>query len=282
MRTVELIPGVKSSVLGFGCAPILGAVDAATAKKALSVALDEGVTHFDLARSYGYGDAEKFVGSFMRGRREQIVLATKFGIVATSQARLLRPLKPLVRLMKKLRGKQNDTNRAYKQSPGTVASTIGDRFHARVPIEPKRLQVSVETSLRALQTDYLDYIFVHEPQSRVADMDAMLTMVERLKSDGKIRGWGLAFMREHWATHAPTLSSFDVLQFNLSWRAADYETVKHERAVLSNLFFSPFRGAASQASRLEVLSRLGGDFPKSVILCSMFSPEHIRANARLF
>ena len=42
MRTVELVPGIKSSALGFGCAPILGAVDGAVARRALAVALDEG------------------------------------------------------------------------------------------------------------------------------------------------------------------------------------------------------------------------------------------------
>ena len=62
MRTVELIKGIHSSELGFGCAPIQGAVDSKSAKYAPDYAIDHGINHLDLARSYGYGDAEGLVG----------------------------------------------------------------------------------------------------------------------------------------------------------------------------------------------------------------------------
>ena len=57
MKKVELVKGIQSSVLGFGCAPILGSVGAKTATRAIDCAIDCGITHFDLARSYGYGEA---------------------------------------------------------------------------------------------------------------------------------------------------------------------------------------------------------------------------------
>ena len=62
MKQIELSTGISSSVLGFGCAPILGSVDGRTAARAVACALDNGITHFDLARSYGYGAAEGFIG----------------------------------------------------------------------------------------------------------------------------------------------------------------------------------------------------------------------------
>ncbi len=97
MRTVELVRGIKSSVVGFGCAPILGSVDGKKAKRAIHLALDNGINHFDLARSYGYGEAEKFVGKLLKGKRNEVVLASKFGIRANWKATLLRPVKPILR-----------------------------------------------------------------------------------------------------------------------------------------------------------------------------------------
>ena len=284
MRTVELVPGIKSSVLGFGCASILGAVGGAAARRALGVALDEGITHFDLARSYGYGDAESFVGRYLKGRRGQVVLATKFGIRATASARLLQPLKPLVRWAKKLKGHSSPSTvhrPPSTGSPSSGATTLGDRFHARVALEPANLRASVETSLRELRTDYLDYLFLHEPREVIEGIDALAEEAARLKMEGKIRAWGLAFMRDRLAVHAPVLPRFDVLQYDLSPDGPGYERVRNERAGRPNIFFSPFRGASASLPRNEVLARLGTDFPRSVVLCSMFNPDHIRANARV-
>lgn len=282
MRTVELCPGIRSSVLGFGCAPILGSVDGATARRALTVALDEGITHFDVARSYGYGDAEGFLGNFLKGRRDQVVIATKFGIVATAQARLLRPLKPLVRWAKKMKGhRPPDIESSSSRRPVPVAPNLGDRFHRRLAMEPGLLRASVEKSLRELRTDYLDYLFLHEPQQTLDGIEQMALEIATLKAAGKVRAWGLAYMRAGQRVHEGSLSRFDVLQYDLSPGVAGYDTVRQQRGEAANVFFSPFRGAPAGMPREEVLRQLGKDFPRSVILCSMFNPEHIRANTRV-
>ena len=75
---------------------------------ALGCALDEGINHFDIARSYGYGEAEAFLGKFFKGRRDEVVIASKFGIRATWKAGLLRPLKPAVRTLRALRSEEVD------------------------------------------------------------------------------------------------------------------------------------------------------------------------------
>jgi aryl-alcohol dehydrogenase-like predicted oxidoreductase len=275
MRTVELAPGIFSSALGFGCAPILGSVAANKARRALTVALDEGVTHFDVARSYGYGEAESFLGRFLGSRRDSVTIATKFGIVATPVARFISPLKPLVRLFQSWR--KTATVRGNVVAAG---AGISGRFHARQPLEAPRLRASVEKSLRELRTDYIDYLFLHEPLERVDEIDLLCQEALKLKLEGKIRGWGLAYMREKEAVHASYLNCFDVLQFDLNPWAREYDAIRRQRANASNVFFSVFRGARVADTKHDGLRKILRDFPRSVAVCSMFNPEHIRINAR--
>jgi aryl-alcohol dehydrogenase-like predicted oxidoreductase len=280
MQYVELLPGIRSSVIGFGCAPILGSVDASTARKAIATALDEGITHFDLARSYGYGDAEKFVGSFLRGRRDQLVLASKFGIVATPAARLLRPLKPIVRALrsKSIRGTSGDGTRR----PG-AAKAAGQMFHRRISLDSASMRRSVEKSLKALGTDYLDYLLLHEPPDLVASIDELAACAKEFKNAGKIRGWGIATTHPDLPKHIPHLDRFDVLQADAeSFLDVDQRTAGAVSRMPA-IMFSPFRVRLERGESVsppEILRDIVRRRPHSVVLCSMFTEAHIRANAR--
>ena len=282
MRKVNLATGVESSILGFGCAPILGAVGGKTAERALGTALDVGINHFDVARSYGYGEAETFLGRFFKGRREQVVIASKFGIQATWKAGLLRPLKPAVRTLRALknRGGQEAGSAPQAAAPQVEQTPRKDPFHEHIAITPEAMVSNLEKSLRALRTDYLDLFLVHEPTGAIERMEEIAAKAEVLKQEGKIRAWGLAF---DWSTadiHEADFGRFDVLQFNNSPEAAHYNKVLEQRRDAANIFFSPFR-QRRDLSPAEVLQTLWADFPRSVILCSMFNPEHITANAEL-
>ena len=73
MKTVPFAAsGLGVSRLGFGCAPVMGKVGRRQALDAMACAFELGVTHFDIARSYGFGDAEAVLGEFVRGRRIDI------------------------------------------------------------------------------------------------------------------------------------------------------------------------------------------------------------------
>ena len=231
--------------------------------------------HFDVAPSYGYGEAESWLGKELSGRRDEVILATKFGIVASPLARWLRPLKPVVRFLRASRQKP------MPPIPLTAEKEFRtDRFHHRIKMTGEGLRISVEKSLRRLRTDRIDWLFLHEPLSPVAPFSPVLEMAKELKRQGKIRAWGLAYPYSTEAIHADYLHHFDALQFNLSPASPDYEVVKAKRARSANILFSPLRGANPKMNKQEVLKRLSEDFPQSVILCSMFTPEHIRANAR--
>jgi len=277
MRTVELANNIYSSALGFGCAPILGSVDAKTADNALNIAYDSGVNHFDLARSYGYGEAEGFVGKFIKGKRDKVVVASKFGIKANWKAKLLSPVKPLIRSIKKNRPKEVAPISVVEDKKGTIA----DRFHDRIPLNGEQMRLSLEQSLKALKTDYVDYFFVHEPLHTLNEFEDLAATASALKSEGKIRAWGLAYMRSQEHEHEAYLNRFDVLQFDNSPGALGYDKVVAARGQMPNVIFSPLRGGSKEKSPAQKLQQLFKEFPKSVILCSMFSEKHIRDNAKI-
>jgi aryl-alcohol dehydrogenase-like predicted oxidoreductase len=279
MRKIELVKGIQSSVLGFGCAPVLGAVDAQTAKRAIETALACGINHFDLARSYGYGDAEKFVGKILKSRRYEVVIATKFGIKANWKAQVLSPVKPLVRTI---------IDSIRKESPAKTISNVNkgvnyaDNFFDRIPLTTKEMEKSVEKSLRELKTDYIDYLFIHEPLQRISHIDELFELAARLKDKGTIRAFGLAYMRSQKPLHISYLDHFDILQFDNSPGVEGYQEIVADRGIKPNVFFSPLKGGAKDLSVEEKLKMLSADFPDSVILCSMFNQEHIMNNAKLF
>ena len=75
--------GARVSALGFGCMGLVGWYgerDDAEAAATLRAAIDAGCTHLDTAASYQVGENEKFVGATIRGRRDEVFLASKCGI----------------------------------------------------------------------------------------------------------------------------------------------------------------------------------------------------------
>jgi aryl-alcohol dehydrogenase-like predicted oxidoreductase len=279
MKKVTLFEGIESSVIGFGCAPILGAVDSKTSKIAIIQALEKGVNHFDLARSYGYGEAERFVGKLIAPIRKELVISSKFGIKANAKAKLFRPIKPLVRKLVEMK-KQNGKNKSSDNKANSNA--ISNLFHDRIALNMVEMNKSLEESLRALKTDYLDYFFIHEPLETIINVEELIITSEKLKKSGKIRAFGIAYMQDKIDFHKDYLNQFDVLQFNNSPGIKDYEQLVVERGNKSNIFFSPLKGGDANLTAKDKLVKLHQDFPKSVILCSMFNPNHINANTELF
>lgn len=68
------------SVIGLGCNNFGGRLDLAGTKNVLDAAIDAGVTFMDTADTYGATQSESLMGEALKGRRDQVVLATKFGM----------------------------------------------------------------------------------------------------------------------------------------------------------------------------------------------------------
>jgi aryl-alcohol dehydrogenase-like predicted oxidoreductase len=76
--------GQSVSALGLGCmgmSEFYGARDDVESLATLEAALAAGIDFFDTADTYGHGHNEELVGRFLKGKRDKVVLATKFGIV---------------------------------------------------------------------------------------------------------------------------------------------------------------------------------------------------------
>ena len=71
--------GLSVSRIGLGCNNFGRVTDLAGTRAIVDAALDVGMTFLDTAESYGGGDSERFIGEALLGRRERVVLATKFG-----------------------------------------------------------------------------------------------------------------------------------------------------------------------------------------------------------
>jgi D-threo-aldose 1-dehydrogenase len=182
MEQVQLTPQIRSSRIGFGCAGLLREPSPRLRRQVLESAFDHGIRHFDVARMYGLGAAEGELARFLHGRRDQVVIATKFGIEpgrsAGRLARLQGPARELLARSPALR-------RQVKRRAGKL-----DRPHRYDVATAKR---HLETSLRELRTDYVDILFLHGPSADEAfDAHALCEFLEDERRAGHVRTWGLA------------------------------------------------------------------------------------------
>src|SRR5262245_64460888 len=76
--------GLSVSAIGLGCmslSGIYGAAEDAQSEALIQHAIDTGINHLDSSDMYGWGHNEEVVGRALKGRRDRVVLATKFGQV---------------------------------------------------------------------------------------------------------------------------------------------------------------------------------------------------------
>jgi len=175
------LPGfdVRTPAIGFGCSALTGN-SRGTANRILDAAFEAGVRHFDTARYYGYGEAEGILGRFLKGRRSDVTITTKFGIEPPRRTIALNTGlyvgRRVVRLFPFLR--------RFLQR-GTRALVKGGAFSAQ------QAQLSLERSLRELSTDHIDFYLLHDYAISEQPADELLTFLENCVKTGKIRSFGI-------------------------------------------------------------------------------------------
>jgi aryl-alcohol dehydrogenase-like predicted oxidoreductase len=182
MRTVELgKTGITASTLGFGCSALLGRTGRRDSLAALGAAWEAGITLFDTARAYGYGESEALLGEFLRGRRDKAVICTKFGILPSRQQLWKRIAKPIARTAISL----------LPSSRKLIRNQVASQFTAN-QFTVAILHESIDESLRKLQTDYVDLLFMHAAPASVLDQEDLLNALDKLVSSGKVRAAGIS------------------------------------------------------------------------------------------
>ena len=142
---------VQLSRIGLGCGRLTGGASSRSSAKIVEAALTGGITHFDVAPSYGLGLAEAVLGQVL-GSTKGFTIATKAGI-PRPRSRLLKSfarelLKPAVRMAPWLKSRLvASVSEAHPQ----------DRFRADL------IQASLLESLIELKREYVDVFLLHEP-----------------------------------------------------------------------------------------------------------------------
>ena len=129
MEIVELgTSGLRASRIGLGCNNFGARIDLDATRAVVETALEVGITFFDTAEVYGNGgDSERFLGEVLEGRREEVLLATKFGWgseVGDGSAERIRS--SIDGSLERLRTDYVDLYYLHKPDPETpIAETLG-------------------------------------------------------------------------------------------------------------------------------------------------------------
>jgi aryl-alcohol dehydrogenase-like predicted oxidoreductase len=162
--------GLQVSDVGLGCNNFGRRLDVDGTRAVVDAAIDAGITLFDTSDTYGPGGgSERALGEVLAGRRDQVVLATKFG--------------------------NQNTDMGY----GPAAGAKGGRAYIRR---------AVTESLRRLRTDHIDLYQLHTPDP-LTPVEETIAALHELVAEGKVRylghsnfsGWQLADAA-HLAAHS--------------------------------------------------------------------------------
>jgi aryl-alcohol dehydrogenase-like predicted oxidoreductase len=210
------------SELGFGCARIGGIFQGDPQRyfDLLHAARHAGINFFDTSDIYSQGESESLLGRAFRGRRAEVVLASKAGYRLPSQRRLASRLKPLLRPLIRRLGLRRD------RLPAAVRGTLSQDF------TPKYLRKAVEGSLRRLGTDYLDLLQLHSPTAAQLQSGEWVDALDALKRAGKLRYYGISCDDEAAGLAALGFEGVSTLQvrLNLLDRGAEQNLLPRARA----------------------------------------------------
>jgi len=270
MRYTTLVgTELETSRLGFGTASLHHALRGKDKEALLRAALDNGITHFDTARMYGEGSAERALGKYLGTARQRVTLATKFGI-------------PAIPVLERA---------PWLVYPQRLLGKVGRRVMPALWRERRRclsrscVEASLQQSLKALRTDWIDIFFVHEPGSGgVDDLLELAEYLHRQRTAGVIRYLGLAgSAADCVAVVQQTEGLFDVLQVEDSIQQREADVVTGAGLPLQITYGYVRRAAETQPhpDALTLISQALERNAQGMVLISTRRPKRVRELARL-
>ena len=170
-----------TSPLGVGLATLMREPSARRQQRLLHIAYEAGFRHFDVAPSYGLGTAERALGRFLRTHRHGVSVGTKVGILARGNAGLARALQRPVRALL----------RQFPSLRGRATRAVGAAVHTPTNFAIEACTRSLENSLRALGTETIDLLLLHEAQP--SDINGgLLDWLQAQKQRGTVLNVGVA------------------------------------------------------------------------------------------
>ncbi len=183
---------ITVSTVGIGCNAFGSRIDEAQTKAVVDACFDHGVTFFDTADVYGDGESEVLLGKALAGRRDDVVLATKFGM--------------------DMQGRNGDDG--------------GRRGSAAY------VRTAIDASLKRLGTDHVDLYQLHTPDPNTPIEETLGAMNElvvegkvRAIGSSNLKGWQV--MDADWVSRTKGFASFVTAQneYSLYNRTAEIELV---------------------------------------------------------
>lgn len=302
--------GWRVSEIGFGGARIGGLLaqdgGRATSMKTLEAACDAGINFFDTADMYSQGESEILLGKAFRNKRDRVFIATKGGYGLPRQKRLIQFIKPFAKPIVRALGLRRSA------VPASLSGTVSQDF------SPGYLKEAVEASLRRLQSDHIDLYQLHSPPpeeltgSRLQDA---LGLLGHLKTEGKIREYGIALDSVYDAVHCLDMEGLASLQMPfglMDLQALDgvFDKVSERQlgiiargcfgggALKQSLTEAELRASEPQWERALQIKRLAEQMQRSalesalqfalsierisVTILGMRTPEHVATNLQYY
>jgi aryl-alcohol dehydrogenase-like predicted oxidoreductase len=253
---------LQTSRLGLGTASLHHLFSSRARQRLLERAWSCGVRYFDTAPLYGHEMAERELGRFVRARRGDSIVTTKFGLLPNA-------------LLSAVPAAMYAQKAAARVLRRPVAARPARDYSARHARE------RVDRSLRMLATDYIDILYLHEPAlALLPDPLELIDTLADLRRAGKIRHVGISgtieSCREIAARH-PALG--EICQVDVHVSPVATATSPGGRGV--QVTFGHFRAMAAgatagQRERVErCLVKAVETNPTGVILFSTRKLDHV-------
>lgn len=237
--------------LGFGCAVLSPGyyepVDEATAIDTLRHAIDRGVNLIDTSNVYGVGHNESLVGRAIAGRREKVVLASKFGWV-------------------------------IDDSPGAAVHVNYRMPGIRANGRPEYIRRQIDASLQRLGVDHLDLYYQHFPDPDTPVEETVGAMAELVRA-GKILHVGLCNTDADRVRRAHAIHPIAAVEneYSLWTRTPEHELLETTREL--GIAFVPWSPLGSGFLAADIPAVPATDFR---IVQPRFEPENLARNAQRF
>jgi aryl-alcohol dehydrogenase-like predicted oxidoreductase len=288
---------LQVSILGIGCSRLGGTVekrDDRAAKIILLQAHECGINFFDTADIYAQGNSEKLLGTVFRGKRTEVIIASKVGYCLNTALSLGGKIKPILRQLIRLVPALKTSLEKARASQNSQDFSIA------------YLKRAVEGSLMRLQTDYLDLLQLHSPLPTVLQQEGIFELLEQLKQEGKIRYYGVACRELEDSQICVNHSSISSVQIPVSHLNSEKKDIlinlndTHKMGIIagrpfaSGLYFNQPQRNANLEMRLDDLPMKCGTYTAaqtvlqylfkfpwiSTVLTGVTDIEHLRENVR--